>query len=155
MLGDQTYLTPEGLEKLKEELRQLKYERRKEIAEKIERAKELGDLSENAEYQEAKDEQGFIEGRILELEAIINTATIVTGPSGTKQVGIGSTVRVRQEDGDERQFLIVGANEANPVEGKISNESPLGRALLGKHVRETVEVRIPRGMVTYTVKDIS
>ena len=155
MIGDQTYLTPEGMEKLKEELRKLKYERRKEIAEKIERAKELGDLSENAEYQEAKDEQAFIEGRIIELEAVINSATIVTGPSGTKQVGIGSTVRVRQEDGEERQFLIVGANEANPAAGKISNESPLGRALLGKNVRDTVEVRVPKGDVTYKITEIS
>lgn len=156
MIGDQTYLTPEGMEKLKEELRKLKYERRKEIAEKIERAKELGDLSENAEYQEARDEQAFIEGRVIELEAIINSATIVTGPSGTKQVSIGSTVGVREEGGGgDRQFLIVGANEANPASGKISNESPLGRALLGRHVRDTVEIRVPKGNVRYTIMDIS
>ena len=154
MLGDHTYLTPEGLEKLTTELKQLKHVRRKEIADKIERAKELGDLSENAEYQEAKEEQGFIEGRIIELESIVNSATVVTSQGATKQVGIGNTVRVRQ-DGSERSFAIVGANEADPANGKISNESPLGRALLGKHPGDVVDVRVPKGNVTYTILEIA
>ena len=154
MIGEHTYLTPEGLEKLQAELKQLKYVRRKEIADKIERAKELGDLSENAEYQEAKEEQGFIEGRIIELESIVNSATIVTSQGSTKQVGFGHTVRVRQ-DGNERTFAIVGANEADPANGKISNESPLGRALLGKRVGEEVEVRVPKGVVAYTILEIA
>ncbi|MBI4143079.1 transcription elongation factor GreA [Candidatus Uhrbacteria bacterium] len=153
MIGDHTYLTSEGLEKLQAELKQLKQVRRKEIADKIERAKELGDLSENAEYQEAKEEQGFIEGRIIELETIINSATIVTGQSGTKQVNIGNTVRVRQ-NGNERTFSIVGANEADPTAGKISNESPLGRSLLGRRVGEQVTVRVPKGDVEYTITEI-
>lgn len=154
MVDGQTYLTPEGLERLKEELRNLKQVRRKEIADKIERAKELGDLSENAEYQEAKDEQAFAEGRIIELETILNTATIVTSAGGTKQVGIGNTVRVRQ-NGDERTFTIVGANEADPTGGKISNESPLGRSLIGRRVGESLEVQAPKGTVTYKVVEIS
>ncbi|MDP3771156.1 MAG: transcription elongation factor GreA, partial [bacterium] len=114
MVDGQTYLTPEGVERLTEELRVLKYVRRKDIAGKIERAKELGDLSENAEYQEAKDEQAFTEGRILEVETILNTATVVAAPSGTKEVEIGSTARVRS-NGDERTYVIVGANEADPA----------------------------------------
>lgn len=154
MVDGQTYLTAEGLERLKEELRVLKFVRRKEIAGKIERAKELGDLSENAEYQEAKDEQAFTEGRILELETILNTATVVAAPSGTKEVEIGSTARVRS-NGDERTYVIVGANEADPAHGKISNESPLGRSLIGRHVGEEFEVVVPKGKVTYTVKEIS
>lgn len=154
MIGDTTYLTPEGLEKLKAELHQLKYTRRKEIAEQIERAKELGDLSENAEYQEAKEEQAFTEGRIIALEAMINTAQLITAPMSMQQVGIGSTVRVRQ-NGNERRYLIVGANEADPAAGKISNESPLGRTLLGKLVGDAVEVKTPKGMVTYTVLEIT
>lgn len=154
MVDGQTYLTPEGLERLKEELRNLKQVRRKEIADKIERAKELGDLSENAEYQEAKDEQAFAEGRIIELETVLNTATIVTSTGGTKQVGIGNTVRVRQ-NGDERTFTIVGANEADPTGGKISNESPLGRSLIGRRVGESLEVQVPKGRVTYKVVEIS
>lgn len=154
MVDGQTYLTPEGLERLKEELRNLKQVRRKEIADKIERAKELGDLSENAEYQEAKDEQAFVEGRIIELDTILNTATIVTSPGGTKQVSIGNTVRVRQ-NGDERTYTIVGANEADPTGGKISNESPLGRSLIGRRVGESLEVQVPKGTVTYKVVEIS
>jgi len=154
-MGDgNPYITSEGLEKITEELRVLKYVRRKEIADKIERAKELGDLSENAEYQEAKDEQAFTEGRILELETLLNTATVVAAPSGTKQVSIGSTVTVRQ-NGDERVFIIVGANEAEPAKGKISNESPLGRSLIGASVGDEIEVVVPKGKVTYKVRDIA
>ncbi len=153
MVDGQTYLTPEGLERLKEELRNLKQVRRKEIADKIERAKELGDLSENAEYQEAKDEQAFAEGRILELETVLNTATVVTSTGGTKHVGIGNTVRVRQ-NGNERTYTIVGANEADPTGGKISNESPLGSSLIGKRVGDEFEVVVPKGKMKYTVKEI-
>lgn len=153
-MTDQTYLTPEGLERLREELRVLKYERRKEIADKIERARELGDLSENAEYQEAKDEQAFTEGRILELETTINNATIITGPGGTKHVSIGSTVKVRT-NGEERSYAIVGANEADPAGGRISNESPLGRSLLGQRVGDEIEVKAPKGTVTYRIVEIS
>jgi transcription elongation factor GreA len=154
MVDGQTYLTPEGLERLKEELRHLKQVRRKEIADKIERAKELGDLSENAEYQEAKEEQAFIEGRIIELETVLNTATVVTSAGGTKQVSIGNTVRVRQ-NGEERTYAIVGANEADPAGGKISNESPLGRSLIGRRVGESFDVQVPKGTVTYKVVEIT
>ncbi|MBI4433872.1 transcription elongation factor GreA [Candidatus Uhrbacteria bacterium] len=150
----QTYLTRVGLAKLEEELQLLKSVRRKEIAEKIERAKELGDLSENAEYQEAKDEQAFIEGRILELETIINTATVVAAPTGTKQVGIGSTVRVRV-GGNEREFTVVGTNEADLAHGRVSHESPIGRALLGHRVKDVVEVQAPRGSMQYEILGIS
>ncbi|MFH1098491.1 MAG: transcription elongation factor GreA [Candidatus Uhrbacteria bacterium] len=153
--NDAIYLTPAGLEKLREDLHQLKYARRKEIAEKIEHAKELGDLSENAEYQEAKDEQAFIEGRIIELENLLNSATVVAPPSETKRVSIGSTACLGSDNG-ERTFTIVGANEADPGRGMISNDSPLGQALLGKSVGEEVEVKVPKGTtVTYKVLSIA
>lgn len=154
MTDEQSYITLEGLEKLQTELNHLKTARRREIAEKIERAKELGDLSENAEYHEAKDEQAFIEGRILELEGTLHTAQIVAAPTRGDQVEIGSSVQVKF-NGDERQFSIVGASEADPSHGKISNESPLGRALIGHSVGDEFPVQTPRGTKTYRILGIT
>lgn len=154
MVSDQRYLTHDGLQQIKEELRLLKTVRRPEIAEKIERAKELGDLSENAEYHEAKEEQGFIEGRIIELEAMVNSAVVVSAPTDARHVEIGNTVRVRL-DGTERTFAIVGANEARPGNGKISHESPLGRALLGRAAGDEVDIQAPNGMRKCLILEIS
>jgi transcription elongation factor GreA len=154
MVDGVTILTPTGLVKLNEELRVLKVVRRREVANKIEHAKELGDLRENAEYSEAKDEQAFIEGRILELEALLNSATVVERTGGKDRVGIGSSVSVRIGE-RERSFEIVGANEADPTDGKISNESPLGRALLGRSIGDDVEIQAPKGEITYTIIGIS
>ena len=117
-------------------------------------AKEHGDLSENAEYEDAKNEQAFVEGRIQTLEALIKNATIIDEHHSTDHVQIGSTVKVESDDGEE-SFTIVGSTEAKPAEGRISNESPVGRALLGKKKGEKVVVRVPAGDFTYKVTGIS
>ncbi|OGY46511.1 MAG: transcription elongation factor GreA [Candidatus Buchananbacteria bacterium RIFCSPLOWO2_01_FULL_46_12] len=138
------YLTKEGLENLKKELETLKKETMPQIIERISRAKELGDLSENAEYQDAKDEQAFIAGRIAEIDEMIHKAEIIKKSSDTETVSLGDTVKVVC-DGSEHQYTIVGSNEANPTQGLISNESPLGQAFLGSKVGDKVKVAIPRG----------
>lgn len=147
------YISSEGLEKLKNELQELKTTVRKDIAERIESAKQLGDLSENAEYQEAKDAQSQNEARIAELEEILREVVIISENHRTDIVDIGSTVLVATPDG-EMTYTIVGSEEANPKEGKISNESPLGRAFLGKKKGEEVEVKAPAGVQVYTIMDI-
>ena len=131
-MGEEKYFTPEGLEKNKKELAYLKAVKRKEISERIEDALKLGDLSENAEYQEAKDEQGLNEARIRELEEVIRNAVIISNDKGKKKcVEVGCTIKAKY-DGQEKEFTIVGPSEANPLAGFISNESPLGEAFLGK-----------------------
>lgn len=150
----QIYVTPEGLEKANKELQGLTEVKRPAVIEKIERAKEQGDLSENFEYHEAKEEQGFIEGRIQELEYLINNAVVVeNNHKSNGMVEIGKTVKVKNGT-ETKEFLIVGANEADPVKGKISNESPLGEALIGKKVGEKVEIQAPKGVVRYQVLEI-
>jgi len=146
------YVTKEGLLKLRKELDELKNVRRKEVAQRIEIAKDMGDLSENAEYHEAKEEQGFVEGRIQELEASIPNAVIIEHvESGC--VEIGNSVRVSIA-GKEKEYTIVGANEADPSAGRISNESPLGIAFMGKCAGDTVEVKVPSGKTVYHIISI-
>ncbi len=147
------YITAEGLEKIKAELQELKTTKRKQIAERIKEAKELGDLSENAEYVDAKDEQAFAEGHILELEELVKNSSVIKNQSGGSTAQVGSRVVVKGPAG-EQTFSIVGSNEADPAKGKISNESPLGQALAGKREGETVKVQTPKGEVTYTLKEI-
>ncbi|MBI2054889.1 MAG: transcription elongation factor GreA [Candidatus Sungbacteria bacterium] len=147
------YISSEGLEKLKNELQELKTTVRKDIAERIESAKQLGDLSENAEYQEAKDAQSQNEARIAELEDILREVVIISENHRTDIVDIGSTVLVATPEG-EMTYTIVGSEEADPKAGKISNESPLGRAFLGKKRGEEAEVRAPAGVQVYTIRDI-
>ena len=128
------YISKEGLEKLKLELDELKNVKRKQVIERITKAKELGDLSENADYHDAKDEQGFIEGRILELEKIVSDAIIVENEKNKSGlIAIGNTIKIMCE-GEERHYTIVGSKEADPKQKKISNEYPLGQAFLGKKV---------------------
>lgn len=146
------YLSAEGLEKVKKELHELKTKKRQEIAARLEHAKSLGDLSENAEYQETKEEQSLVESKIIELEDIIREAVLIKGHR-TDQVAVGSTVRVFSEMGEET-YMIVGSEEASPAEGKISNESPLGKAFLGHKVGETVQVRTPGGVIEYRIVEI-
>lgn len=149
-------LTSEGKEKAEQELHYLKTEKRKQVAEKIEAAKEMGDISENAEYAAAKDEQAFMEARVAELENILAYAEVVSAPeSGAAVVMVGSTVEVKMADGTTRTFTVVGYNEANPSEGKISNESPLGHGLMAKHVGDAVSVETPSGLKTYTIQSIT
>lgn len=149
------YATPEGLEKLKNELRERKTVLRRAIADRIDRAKELGDLSENAEYAEAKDEQAFNEGRIMELGEILSNVEIIHKGSGkvSDDVGVGSTIIVESEQG-EKEFTITGASEADPPQGLISNESPLGQAFLGRKKGEEVEIKVPAGIVKYKILKI-
>ena len=147
-------LTAEGKQKLEEELVQLKTTKRVEVADRIEAAKEMGDISENAEYATAKDEQAFLEARINELEKILAFAKIIEVPETGEVVGIGTTVALEQAAGAVRTYTIVGYNEANPSEGKISNESPLGQALVGKRVGENVSVATPSGEKKYLIKEV-
>jgi transcription elongation factor GreA len=146
-------ISQEGYDKLQDELNLLSIVRRKEIAERIERAKELGDLSENAEYSEAKDAQALNEGRILELTNILKNVTVVQNNNTGHEVNMGSKVTVKSDSG-EKQYTIVSFNEADPVNGKISNESPIGVAFLGKRKGEAVEVETPRGIIKYKIMKI-
>lgn len=147
------YVSEEGLEKLKQELHDLKTKKRQEIAARLEHAKTLGDLSENAEYQEAKEEQSLVEGQIAELEEMVRNAVVIAKAHGTDKVEIGSTIKTVSEKG-ESVYTIVGSEEANPAEGKISNESPLGKAFLGRRAGEEVEVKTPAGSTKYRILEI-
>jgi len=146
-------ISQEGYDKLKDEMTFLATVRRKEIAERIERAKELGDLSENAEYSEAKDAQALNEGRILELANTLKNVTVVDSGSSNEEVSMGSKVTVKSDNG-EKQYTIVSFNEADPVNGKISNESPLGVAFIHHHKGEQVEVETPKGVMKYKILKI-
>lgn len=151
----QTILTPEGLKKLEEELEFLKSVRRKEIAERIKQAKEFGDLMENSEYEDAKNEQAFTEGRILMLEGMLRNAKVINNHDiRSDVVTVGSTVRIMDEGGEELAYTIVGSAEADPLHDRISNESPVGRALLGKRKGDKVTVQVPAGTIKYTIKGI-
>jgi transcription elongation factor GreA len=145
-------ISQEGYDKLKDELTFLTTTKRKEIAERIERAKELGDLSENAEYSEAKDAQALNEGRVLELTNTLKNVTVVQHEDSNDQVLMGSKVTVKADK--EKQYTIVSFNEADPLNGKISNESPLGVAFLNKKKGESVEVETPKGTVKYKILKI-
>ena len=147
------YLSAEGLEKLKAELDELTNVKRPEVAQRIHDAKEYGDVTENAEYEDAKNEQAFVEGRIQTLTAIIKNAVIIDEKHSRTYVQIGSTVTIQGDAGKEK-YTIVGAAEAAPDEGRISNESPVGRALLGKKKGEDVTVSVPAGDSTYTIVSI-
>ncbi len=144
------YLTHDGLEKLRAELEQLVNVRRAEVAARIHDAKEHGDLAENAEYEDAKNEQAFVEGRIQTLESLIRNAVLIDEHHSSDHVQIGSTVSVDSPDGKET-FHIVGSAEADPGAGRISNESPVGRALLGHRKGDKVVVHVPSGDFTYTI----
>ncbi len=148
-------ISQEGYDKLKEEMNFLATVRRKEIAERIERAKELGDLSENAEYSEAKDAQALNEGRVLELVNILKNVTVVESHNNSHEsVTMGSKVTVKSQEGKEKQYTIVSFNEADPLNGKISNESPLGVAFLNKRRGDNVEVETPKGIMKYKIMKI-
>lgn len=143
-------ITQDGYNKLKEEHDYLSTVRRKEIADRIEKAKELGDLSENAEYGEAKDAQALNEGRILELSAMLKNVTIVDKVTDSEHVAMGSEVVAKIND-KEKHYKIVSFNESDPLNGLISNESPLGVAFIGKKKGDSVDVETPRGLVHYKI----
>lgn len=150
-------MTYEGIKKLEDELDYLKTTRRKEVTEKIKVALSFGDLSENSEYDEAKNDQAFLEGRIIQLENMLKNASIVDESDIPKdKVNVGSLVKVKDYEFDEEvNFLIVGSAEADPLENKISNESPIGSALIGKKVGEIVEVQVPDGINKFEILEIS
>jgi transcription elongation factor GreA len=150
----QTFITEEGLEKLKQELDYLKNIKRNDVAERIAAAKELGDLSENAEYSEAKDEQSFIESRIIELESIVRSVKIIKKNRRTSVVQVGSNIEV-ENNGKTMKYSIVGSNEADPANGRISNESPLGKAFLGRKIGEEAEAIAPKGKIKFKILKIS
>ncbi|MFH1193449.1 MAG: transcription elongation factor GreA [bacterium] len=145
------YLTPEGKEKLEKELKIL-IAQRIEISNRIERAREMGDLKENAEYHDAKDEQGMSEGRIREIQDVLNQSEVVAKNTGSS-ITLGSKI-IAVLNGNVKNYEIVGANEANPLEGRISNESPLGKAFMGREEGNTVEVNVPAGKMVYEIKEV-
>jgi transcription elongation factor GreA len=151
-MSEQTFLTRDGLKKLEEELNFLRTVRRAQVAERLHNAQEDGELIENAEYEDAKNEQAFLEGKILSLEAMLSNAVIIEngGPQGV--VSLGSKVTVKEAGGGKPEvYQLVGAAEANPKDGRISNESPLGRALLGRKVGDDVKVNAPSGTISFRV----
>jgi transcription elongation factor GreA len=143
----QAVITPQGLEKLKEEIEDLSTEKRREVAARIKEAREFGDISENAEYDDAKNEQALLEARIARLEERLRRATVIDKTDvGTDEVTVGSIVHVKdQKSGDSQKFQIVGSTEADPLEQKLSNESPIGKALIGAKRNDVVSVEVPRG----------
>ncbi|HCC42137.1 transcription elongation factor GreA [candidate division WWE3 bacterium RIFOXYC2_FULL_42_13] len=150
---DVIYVTKEGLAKLKAELAELNDVKRPEVARRIKEAREMGDISENSEYDAAKQEQSYIEGRISELEEFLKNAEISKDNGKRDIIGVGAMVKIRV-DSQEIEYHIVGAPEANPLEKKISHESPLGAALVGKKVGDKIEVDAPVGKLTYTILKI-
>lgn len=149
------FYTKEGLERLKEELEYLETARRKQVAARIKEALQQGDLSENAEYAEAKDEQAFVEGRIAELKETVKNAQIIEkSKGGATEVTLGTTVKIKNAEGEEKEYTIVGSGEADPMNGLISNESPIGKAFLGKKKGDKVEVQTPGGTHEYDIVEL-
>jgi transcription elongation factor GreA len=155
-LNKQNILTIEGLSKLEEELDYLKSKRRAEVAQRIKQALAFGDISENSEYDEAKNEQAFVEGRIAQLENILKTAKVIDDEDiQTDIVSVGCKVTLKDvELGDEVEYTIVGSAEADPMNLKISNESPVGRALIGKTAGSIVDILVPDGVIKYEILNI-
>ena len=154
-MAQPTYLTNEGFANLQAELEGLRTLRRQMVAERIQKAKEIGGTVDNAEYDEAKNEQAFIEGRIRTLENLINNASIISDQSEPSEVVlIGSTVTVTNEKGEKERYTIIGSTEADPSQGKISNVSPIGKSLLGKRIGDIAEVSVPAGKIKLEVLDI-
>ena len=156
MSSKETILTAEGLKKLEDELENLRSVKRHEVAERIKVAIGYGDISENSEYDDAKNEQAFIEGRILELEQMISTATVIDSASNKEGVVmLGSTVMVKDmECGEEENYTICGTTEADPSKNRISNESPVGAAILGQKVNSVVQVHTPAGELSYQILEV-
>jgi transcription elongation factor GreA len=156
MSEKEVLLTQEGLKKLEEELENLKSVKRREVAERIKIAIGYGDISENSEYEDAKNEQAFIEGRIITLEKMLRNARIINNDDvDTNTVSIGSTVILEDlEFGDKVEYTIVGTAESDPFKNKISNESPVGKAILGQKKGSIVDVQVPAGIIQYKIIDI-
>ena len=146
-MNETKYLTPEGKAKLEAELEELKTTGRLELAERLKHAISMGDLSENADYHKAKEDQGFMEGRIQELEAILGSAKVIEAKSKYDEVTLGARVTIKEADYPPETYHLVGSNEANPREGRIAHESPIGKALIGHKAGESVKAILPNGNV--------
>jgi len=153
-MAQPSYLTPEGEEKLKAELQELKGAKREELSQRLRSAIQMGDLSENADYHKAKEDQGFLEGRIQELENILRNAVIIEKSSGQDYVFIGSHVTIQEGTSGPETYHLVGPTEADPRKGKISHESPIGRALMNKKVGEVAEAEAPGGKIKFKILKI-
>ena len=154
MDNQQTFLTPEGHQRLEQELTHLRTVRRQEVARRLHQALEEGDILENAELEDARNEQAFVEGRILQLESMLRNAVIIEKAGPRETVGLGSHVTVVEEGGPPETYHIVGSAEADPAQGLISNESPLGRALMGQKVGEKAVVNAPAGVLVFEIVGI-
>ena len=152
-MNQQIYLTPEGADRLRAELKELTGPRREELSQRLRSAIQMGDLSENADYHKAKEDQAFLEGRIQEIEAVLRTAVVVE-KTKSDVVTIGSTVTVQEDTFDPETYYVVGAKEADPRNGKISNESPIGRALMEHKVGDVVEAETPGGKLKIEILKI-
>jgi len=150
-MSEQTFLTKEGLKKLEEELNFLRTVRRGQVAERLHNAQEDGELIENAEYEDAKNEQAFVEGRILTLEGMLSNAVLIDTDRPQGVVSLGSKITIREPGSKAEVYMLVGAAEANPKDGRISNESPLGKALLGRKIGDDVKVNAPVGTLSFRV----
>src|SRR6186997_583048 len=149
-MNQHTYLTPEGAERLSAELKELTGPRREELAQRLRSAIQMGDLSENADYHKAKEDQAFLEGRIQEIEAVLRTAVIIE-KTNSDVVTVGSQVTVQEDNFDPETYSVVGAKEADPRNGKISNESPIGKALMDHKVGDVVEAETPGGKIKFKI----
>ena len=154
MSSKTVFLTPEGRRKIEEELEFLRTVRRAEVAARIHSAKEEGDITENAEYDDAKNEQAFVEGRLLMLERTLISAVMIEGEASNDRVHLGSSVTVAEDGCDLETFQIVGTAEADPKLGRISNESPIGKALLGRKAGDSVDARTPGGILRFRIVSI-
>jgi transcription elongation factor GreA len=155
MAQKKIHITKSGMTKLETELNSLVTVRRPEVAEKIKNAREMGSTENNAEYDDAKNEQAFVEGRILLLENLLRNASVIEGRSTAGVVNVGGNVLIQNQDGKIEQFTIVGSAEADPLDGKISEESPVGRSLLGKKTGDTVRVNTPAGQMKLQILEVS
>ncbi len=153
MQQERMIISKEGLDKLKKELHELRGPKRKEVAQRIKEARALGDISENSEYDDAKNEQAFIEGRIKELEQMIKIAKVIKEDEiDTTKVNVGTTVKIKNLDSNEEvKYTIVGSTESDPDDGKISNVSPIGSGLMGNSVGDVVEIEVPVGVIRYEI----
>ena len=154
MSKQEYFLTPEGIKKIKVDLEDLRGAKRKDLADRLRNAVAMGDLSENADYIKAKEDQAFLEGKIQELEAVLDNVVVIEKQVSTGKAEIGSTIIVREGNGKPQTFRIVGIQEANVREGKISYESPIGRSLLGRSAGDTVKVKTPGGEIELDILEI-
>lgn len=154
MKKQEYYLTPEGIAKIKADLEELRGPKRKDLADRLRNAVEMGDLSENADYTKAKEDQAFLEGKIQEFEAILLDVVVIEEQTTSGKAEIGSTVIVQQGNGDPETYRIVGITEANAREGKISHKSPIGSSLIGKSAGDTIKVKTPGGEINLSILEI-